>query len=952
MRLLSITLRNYRLHRELTVAFDPARTLIGGPNESGKSTLVEAIHRALFLRAKGTGEPHQVMRPISGSHPEVELVFEAAGQRYRLHKRFSGQSGTTSLTRAGAAPLAGDAAESELAKILGVADDVAAKAACGHWAHLWAWQGESGRDPAEHANAQRDSLIHRLSQTGGADAAMQSRTDARVAAVFAEAVEATFKQGDKPKAGSDLARAEEIHAAAERAHAEVAARLEQLHQALREHAAATQTLAGLEGELAKHQQEHEATEAKVIRVAELRRLESARSAEAAAAGLAFTTLQQASERIADLRRKILRLRAELAPQAEITGRWRTAVEEVRVQAASRLKACDAALDAVRRVRRQHELAAGWVVRFEKQQRLIELEPRAAQARETAARLATLTAELAKLPAIEPAQLKRAEKLETARVTAEAALHGMAAGVEVVATDQPVRLGSRAIPPGHTEIVTEDTEVSIGANIRLRIRPGGGTSLAEARAAAQDAREQAQKLLDTLGMPTIAAAADTSRHRSELTVRIKSETTRLTDLDAAAIEQKLQLAKADYLAAEALLGRRKDALGAEGSEAAAPADVAAARAGESVSAERLRAAEAAEQRARAERDAAATMLEAAATKLAAHVTAVERQARELNDGEAQIRMLAEQYGADADRAAKMEEASSRKARADSALATTQGAITAEQPDLLPATQARLRRMLDEIHRRRQEADRGKFGAEAQLREGGSTDPEAELALATATLAAARERRASIRRRADAQRLLARLFREEQQSLADQFTRPLVNTVSVYLQALFGAGARADVTLEDNTFSQLRISRPGVADGTAVRFDQLSGGTKEQVAIAVRLAMAEILAANHDGSLPIVLDDAFANADPERVQQLQRMLDAAAVRGLQVIVVTCTPSDYATLGAHTITLTAPQAAALAVASPSPSAMQEAAAARKLAAMAAEVAAGQARAEPGSATKALAS
>ena len=61
------------------------------------------------------------------------------------------------------------------------------------------------------------------------------------------------------------------------------------------------------------------------------------------------------------------------------------------------------------------------------------------------------------------------------------------------------------------------------------------------------------------------------------------------------------------------------------------------------------------------------------------------------------------------------------------------------------------------------------------------------------------------------------------------------------------------------------------------------------------MAEVLAADHNGCLPIVFDDAFAYSDPERVQILQRMLDLAASRKLQIIVLTCNPSDYAALGA---------------------------------------------------------
>lgn len=41
----------------------------------------------------------------------------------------------------------------------------------------------------------------------------------------------------------------------------------------------------------------------------------------------------------------------------------------------------------------------------------------------------------------------------------------------------------------------------------------------------------------------------------------------------------------------------------------------------------------------------------------------------------------------------------------------------------------------------------------------------------------------------------------------------------------------------------------------------------------------------------------------MQTLQRMLDLAATRGLQVIVLTCTPSDYRALGAHECPLTPP-------------------------------------------------
>ena len=108
----------------------------------------------------------------------------------------------------------------------------------------------------------------------------------------------------------------------------------------------------------------------------------------------------------------------------------------------------------------------------------------------------------------------------------------------------------------------------------------------------------------------------------------------------------------------------------------------------------------------------------------------------------------------------------------------------------------------------------------------------------------------------------------------------------------------MSFEDNTFKSIELVRAPQAG--AMAFGALSGGTREQVAAAVRLAIAELLAAEHEGTLPVVFDDAFAYSDPERVHVLQRMLDLGATRGLQIIVLTCNPSDYAALGARQVIL----------------------------------------------------
>ena len=119
----------------------------------------------------------------------------------------------------------------------------------------------------------------------------------------------------------------------------------------------------------------------------------------------------------------------------------------------------------------------------------------------------------------------------------------------------------------------------------------------------------------------------------------------------------------------------------------------------------------------------------------------------------------------------------------------------------------------------------------------------------------------------------------------------------MECLFGPVTRAEVVYQDQAFEGLKIQRPGWAGG-AIAFDSLSGGTQEQTAAAVRLAMAEVLAADYDSSLPVLFDDAFAYSDATRLGPLTNMLDLAASRGLQVILLTHQPAEYCALGAKTV------------------------------------------------------
>ena len=214
MRLVSLTVRNYRIHQDKTVHFDPALTVIGGPNESGKSTIVEAVHHALFLRSRIGGTVLESMQSQwHPGHPTVELTLESDGSTYTITKQFTGgASAVTTLARAGHDMLRGEEAEEAIHRIL-EADDVGggqgvAKRLRLQWAHLWVWQGTAGDDPLPRSNDQATAtrLRERLGRIDGGSV-LESPLDGTVAQQILDQHAGRTRDDGLPRSGSPLASA-------------------------------------------------------------------------------------------------------------------------------------------------------------------------------------------------------------------------------------------------------------------------------------------------------------------------------------------------------------------------------------------------------------------------------------------------------------------------------------------------------------------------------------------------------------------------------------------------------------------------------------------------------------------------------------------------------------------------------------------------------------------------
>lgn len=900
MRLISITLRHYRIHEHLSVEFDPARTLVGGRNETGKSTLAEAAHRVLFLRAKTSGIVQREM--VSRTHhgdPEVTLQFEAAGTRWEVSKRFAGAKGSTLLSGGGAAALRDEAAEAKIDELLH-ATTAGGRSAAGAlpdlWSHLWVWQGRSSEDPSGHTAQHKTELIQHLQQLG-ATTLLQSANDERVAQRIAQAYDELFTATGRPKAGSKpetaRARLEEAEVALAKAK-EAASRLA---QAADDHARAEHTIAELTALLPQLRDQRTAAETRLQQSETLRIALERQHLDVQAAK---TRLQEHLGYDAAIRAhqtELAQRLAAIAPAETTLASLAQAETIARAASQSAESHHRAAADSVQQARLRHDLAAAAVAAVEKSASHQSFAARAADTATLHDQLTATRSQLASLPAIDAKELARLRKLESSEVQATAALAAMATGIEVVHADTRIDLDGSALAPGETRILTDAADLTIGAGTRLRIQPGGGQSLARARNQADAARRALASALDHLALRSADHAASVHEQRLALGSQAASLEARWSALGGATLNTDLAAAQIASEAARQEFYRRAALVSPTPDF---PTDLERARIQATAARDALADAESTEATARRLADESRANHETAGAALTAHHDGINVARMAVRDIETAIRTREETHGDAAARAAAITSATHSLHLAEQELAATKTALDSLNPALAAADLDRLSRALLTQEHKLKEAETTRLLARDRLTLDGTTDPEADLRRAEASHTDAVHHHEAERRRAQAIESLHQLFTSSRAAIDRALVQPLANRISGYLQCLFGPGATARVQLTDAGIEKLELARPG---DPGFSFATLSIGAREQTAAAVRLAVAEILATQHDGCLPVVFDDAFAHSDPDRIHALQRMLDLAATRGLQIIVLTCTPSAYAGFGAREIQLDTP-------------------------------------------------
>lgn len=865
MQLVELEVRHWRGLSAKVGPLVPGLNAVFGPNESGKSRLVEALWFAIGESYKGQAEQKKALQSwTSGESPWVRVVFLIGEVRYTLTKQYLKKA--SAELAGGGKTLRDDEAEAALRQLFSTRENSGRKASeaeLGLWPLLIVRQGTAGSAPADVLNPDsRDRLRSALSAEIGAAAVSASGTRLLERAQVEH--DRYWTATGKPT--KDLAAAirnvevrEEALTAARAAYDQQVETATQLAAKRLEHQDLQKRVGRIESEARAARERADAAQAAANQLNLALSRQTLAGVKLGSAKSAITAREQLQQQLEDERTALAGIQEAIRVLAGDEQGLASAAESAR----QAFRDAEHEVETARRTEQQ-----AWDA--EQARRLDDdlkrLREKLAKVDEAHLRLTTARAGRQGLLEITDAQVAALRAAEHALNTAEAKLAGAAVRVTIT-PEQAISIGglSRAAGEPVSIEVVDEQRIHLDGIASIDVRPTLGTL-----GSLREARDKAKRALDRLLEDRLVTSVrDAEDKHAEWNAAAQKITDVVREI-AAMSDQSPEALREEVLALEEqrlLLG---DVTGSPAMGEAATA---------------LREAEQALNTARQVQ----SQIDNRQVQHREQLVQKRQSADEAQErvGNAQ-RRLDREPTADALReaAAALELESGEAARAvvsaQSAFETLGGAGAKDDAD-------RQQRALDGLLKRAGELKTAVDGLQAQLalllgsaRGAGSYEALSE---AETQRDAARQDLRRLQARADAARRLHQVLTAARDRVVEQLAKPVVARIQPYLNSIFpGSTPAAGSGL---TFDGLQ-TRDQLED-----FAALSGGAKEQFALVTRIGIAEVLAG--EDRLPLILDDSLVNSDPERVQRLHRVLDRAS-KGLQIILLSCNEAVFDGLGAE--------------------------------------------------------
>lgn len=862
----------------------PGLNILAAPNETGKSTLFQALHHGFFTSYKTNDRALKDLAPWSTNlGPAIDIEFQHGPLRYRLRKSFlSGHScSLAEWTGTRYEPKFQDEDADQFVRDL-----------------LLGAKPEKGAAKPEHAG-----LARLLWVPQGRDAlsaptpglAVSTRIRASLGTVVADPAEErlldrlqdqysdtyTAGRGQEAK-GSALAKERE----------RLGERTRKLGE-IREH---LQDLRTNVENLAKHEDRVRSLDSRVKGLkADIARLEG----EAAAVSklkadlrVAETELRSAQERAGTCTADLSTYRARAKRLSELAGEnpgkqdASLAAAQLAEKLGGELRAAEAALTSANseldKAREAYDRAAKQRKARADAEQLARLQSRRDRVTEAAHKVADLQLRAQAAPPVPEADRREAAQLQQELRELQAQIR--ATGISVVFDlDPPRRVtfegsegpgGGEAAPGAPVEAFTLDAlEAEIAGVGSIRVKSGAGS--------AKDLKQQAvvkesllQGLLGRHGVASVEQLEQRVADRHALDAEAKAAGDVLATLleghaSAAALQQAVVDLETGLATRLATLGLTAGALATleipDEAQLEAAGKVARARRDEQVSGvEGLKARlKEAEDRAKA---------------IAADLAASLGEQQSAQDIVRQV--LSRYAGGVADLEAQASQAQSRSQELQQQVADLASRLPAPDadPEVLLALCKHQAEQAAAEHQKEHDLAIGLKAVVESESARGLYQQEATLEEEVAQL---QESVARLDARGRAVKLLLGLAEERQRRQSTGLVGPLADRATALWQSVTGVSGRQVVFGDDLSLRGVHVA------GAERPVDPFSGGAREQLFLVSRLALGEVLA--RDGRQFMVIDDSLVNSDPVRRDRLVEVLQDAA-QNLQIVILTCDGERY--------------------------------------------------------------
>ena len=853
-----LRLTNFRgvANREITFP-DQGVVVVCGPNEIGKSSMLEALDLLLTYRDRSTHRDVKAVRPVhADAGAEVEAEISTGPYRFVYRKRFH-KKAMTELTviEPKREQLSGDDAHERAEAMLAETLDT----------RLWDAQRVLQSASTNAVNLSGSDALSRAldaaaGDTDAAPAGVESLLIDRVEAECSRYFTGTGRPTGVWKAAIDRVRAAEAEAGrcllAVADVDERVSRHEQLTAALRD---LEVTLGPATARLTAARGAHEALTALREQLQQARLVATAAAATATNSALANGQRQQL---IADVERRGLALIEFRGRLAEATEQEAVVVEVAEEAAAAAERSAAALTAAQRRFDTARTVAETCVAR----EAADKLAARVTGIDDTVAELARIAVGLAAITLTGKA-LADIEEHSAAVGHIGAQLNADTATVEFTAPaelDVTVDGHPRTLAAGQAWIQPASAAVTVEVPGVLSVRIDPGASTAKLRADLDAAQQLLDQQLRASGVADLKAARELDARRRALADSRATHAAKLEGLCAGEDPAALRTQLADLRAA-ASDGERIDAEAAAAELAAADSALRTARTGADTC-----------QKAAVAAAAAVTGKATAVTVARERLTTAEAEFVLVRDQLATLRAAVDDEAVAAQAAA---DAGEQRAADDAANALAERYAAAEpaavEAELAAASEAEATISADrdtvtmELHKLT--AELGVIGSEGR---------QGQLDEAQAELERARAEHTRIGERAEAAQLLRSTMIRHRDNTRQRYVQPYRAELERLGREVFGSSFEVEVDTE------LTI-QTRTLHGRTVPYDSLSGGAREQLGILARLAGAALVA--KEDTVPVIIDDALGFSDPDRLVKMGAVLNTVGDRG-QVIVLTCTPGRY--------------------------------------------------------------